>query len=631
MSVTCELSEDQKRIEVWFSYSPSDVAAVKRVPGAHFVPKDKSYNGAAHWTIPKEMESARSLRRSFGDRLELGEAVKEWARRAVAQESQLSTLAVAERADLTRLPIVLPDLYRALHVGPRGKQMTPAEMDEAMKEPPSFQTADVAFGVVQQNPLNGNEPGLGKTLETIGAIFEAGTDDGPQLVIAPKTALESTWQTELEHWQPHPVYVSTGSDGEKRKTMARFVAECVAPGKPGWIVVNPDQVRLTRDGEPKFSLLPSIAWANIVLDEAHKNGVRNPKTLAARGLRKLKTREGGKTFALTGTPMGGRIINLWGLLNFLNPSLFSSKWRWAESWTDITDNGYGKTIGPSIKHCERHFGITDADGGRPDCVECKRILDDFYRMLTPYIIRRTKKEALPYLPEKDVIPLWCDFADAEHKKQYTAFAKEAEVIVNGASISATNILAEYTRLKQFSSFKYTTKDGKLVPTASSGKLDMLEEKLTELGIWDGESDEQAVIFSQFSTHVDLIHKWLLDNGIPAAKITGAVNKRGERTRLQNEFQSGKGIRVLVMTTTAGGLSITLDRASNVFIFDETWDPDDQTQAEDRCHRASRIHQVTIYYLRTKDTIESAIADVTLGKSIRNVQVLDLRRLVTAGQ
>jgi SNF2 family DNA or RNA helicase len=80
-----------------------------------------------------------------------------------------------------------------------------------------------------------------------------------------------------------------------------------------------------------------------------------------------------------------------------------------------------------------------------------------------------------------------------------------------------------------------------------------------------------------------------------------------------------------MTTKAGGVSITLDRADTVHLLDETWVPDDQEQAEDRIHRASRMHQVTCYYYRTKSTIEEEIADLTAEKADVNEAILDRRR------
>jgi SNF2 family DNA or RNA helicase len=471
-------------------------------------------------------------------------------------------------------------------------------------------------------------------------------------------------RVELPTWQRQPHWVASGSAESKRKVIEAFSSH-IALGGDGWLVVNPDPVRyretfsvclyhvqefdpaLDERGEFKlspdqkkiarqcpdcetaniseFPFLHKMKWAVIIIDECHKNAVRNPNTLTAKGMFGLKLREGGVRYALSGTPMGGKIMNLYGILHFLNPKVFSSKWRFAEQWVDVTAGEYGKSIGECIKHCEEHFGHDDEIDGRPDCAACLVIEDAFYEMLAPYMTRRTKAEALPWLPPKHFIPVWCDWGSDRHRKQYAEFAEESFTLIDGEGISGANILSEYMRLKQFAFGRHERRGDKLVPTLDSGKIEAMQELLEELGIWDGLGDEQVVIFSQFSEVVDLVTEWLRANGIKVAKITGAVNKAKTRAELREAFQS-EDIQAIVMTTTAGGVSITLDRASNVFILDETWDPDDQEQAEDRCHRASRIHQVTVYYFRTRDSIEEMIAEVTGTKFARNVRVLDGRRL-----
>lgn len=656
-----EISDDGKRVEVYFGYSSKRVEIMKTVPGARFVNKNKSKTGHPHFVVQLELPLIRRLQEGFGEELSLGDQLGEWVKRETRKEGQLKSLAFATSAKLKRLPIISPSLYEAIHIGPLGRDMDVIERAEALDREPSYQAADVLFGTVADNPVNGNQPGTGKTLETIASIFEAGTDDGPQLVIAPKTALESTWGSHLREWQPHPVYVSTGTKRQKERIIEEFVDEVVTPGFAGWLVINADQVRYRESFEPcdfheimemtaktkkqmrecyhckheyvsEFPGIHGTPWCNVILDEAHEAGLRNVNSLTARGLSGLKC---GKRWSLTGTPMGGKLVNLWSLLHFQNPKVFSSKYRWLEMWTDITEVSYykdgkeqkRKVPGGSIKHCAEHQGIDDETDGRPDCPECNRLQEDFYNMLAPYMIRRTKEEVLPWLPPKHIIPLWADFGSANHAKQYKEFSEESWTTINGEEITRVGVLDEYMRLKQFSFGTCERRDGKIIPTEDSGKLAVLQQKLTELGIWDGTSDEQAIIFSQFREVVDLTHAWLLKHKVPSAKITGGTTKRGERDRIQEDFQAGAGIRCLVMSTKAGGTSITLDRASNVFILDETWQPDDQEQAEDRAHRASRIHQVTVYYIRTKGSIEEYINQVNDKKSLLNMRVLDLRRLM----
>ena len=149
---------------------------------------------------------------------------------------------------------------------------------------------------------------------------------------------------------------------------------------------------------------------------------------------------------------------------------------------------------------------------------------------------------------------------------------------------------------------------KAVPTEKSPKLDAVMQILNDLGIPDG--DEQCLIFTQFSGMADMVTDYLIKQGIPTAKITGKVNSRQKRKDIVDDFQSG-GAKVVVMTTKAGGVSVTLDNANTVIFLDETWDPDHRTQAEDRAHRISRIHQVTVYTIQTKASIETGLIAATL--------------------
>lgn len=573
-----------KRIVVRFPYDPRLVANVKRVPGARYVPSGK------HWTVPADLTSARALREQFGSSLMLSPELSAWGYRQVQQERTLGSLAVATDATLERLPKVLPSLSAALY---------------------DYQRVGVKFIATSVAPLVADEPGLGKTLEIIAGIFEAGLEQGANLVVAPATSLDTVWQYELGRWQPHPVYVATGTRAQRDATIAEFT-KIVNHGGTAWLVVNPEMVRYRKAtddelyNDPKHPLLPqyaalhSIKWANIIIDECHKHAIRHPKTLTAQGMFALKAT--GLRSAMSGTPVGGREINLWGVLHYLNPDVFTSKWRWAEQWLEITDNGFGKVIGGIRK-------------GREEA---------FYASLTPYMLRRTKADVLTQLPPKQHVDVWCDMQGAQ-AKQYKAMVKDAAVRINDRTISVNNVLAEFTRLKQFSFAAQDLRGDKLVPLAQhSCKMDALLQRLDELGILDGEGDEQAVIFSQFKEVVDAVYATLQARKVPVLKITGDVNKKGERANLQRSFQSGEA-RVMVMTTTAGGVAITLDRASNVFILDETWDPDDQTQAEDRCHRASRIHQVTVYTFRTRNTVEEYILEVLLDKQNVNTAIMDHRR------
>jgi SNF2 family DNA or RNA helicase len=206
--------------------------------------------------------------------------------------------------------------------------------------------------------------------------------------------------------------------------------------------------------------------------------------------------------------------------------------------------------------------------------------------------------------------------------QYLKFARMAEIELGDETLTATNVLAIYMRLKQFASATQRFENGILVPTEDSPKLNLLVEKLDELGIMDGSSDAQAIVASQFERMAKMVYEHLKAKGVAVSLLTGGAKGKTETVK---SFQEGEA-KVVVMTTDTGGVSITLDKADTVFILDEKWNPDDQTQVEDRAHRTSRMHQVTIYYIRTKETIEEYIRAVTGFKGKINKKILDSRTI-----
>jgi SNF2 family DNA or RNA helicase len=670
--VDAELTHKGDRIEIRFPYDEKMVERMRTVAGRRWNKAESA------WTVPADWQSAVELRRAFGRDLTLGPHLREWGRREKARQEKLTALARADTATLDHLPVLNRRLYEAIHLGPRGIGMGPEERQKALQGPASFQAADVRFMVDSSNPLNACHMGLGKTIETIAAIEEAGLADGPILVVAPVSAAEGTWPEELRRWQDRPFWLARGTAKEKQAVHDEFRAwtsplqtnlrmptgtgDGAMPGQGGWLIINPEQLMLREKVEKcpdhqdvshksvkglkiiqqcskntwkverehchyeiiePYPDLFRIRWTAIVFDESHEFGIMNPKSLTGRGALRLRTWPGGKKILLSGTPMGGQPIKLFHILHYLHPTVFTSKWRFAEQYLETNDNGYGKTIG-GIRRCDDHR----ARGFRPtkgDCQQCDEYERRLFEMLNPFILRRTKDEVLKDLPPKQHVDLWCSWGSPDHQQQYEEFAGDSETVVGDERISALGVLSEYTRLGQFAFGRWEKRGGTLVPTEDSGKLHMINEKLKELGIFDPDGEEQVVIFSQYRTVVDVIYNWLVRRGVPTGKITGDTNKKGERAAAKEAFQ-GSETRAIVITTKAGGTSLTLDRASHVFIVDETWKPDDQEQAEDRCHRASRIHQVTIYRLLTKHTIDEYRREINWEKAAVNKNVMDLRRI-----
>jgi len=591
--IYAELSKDGKFVEIYFKPSPRWLEIMHSLNAKFLNPEKAAKVGVdvAHWRIASDFFAAKDLADAVGkENLDLGEALAEWAWAVRDLEKVVNEILDAKDWELERLPKVLPDL---------AKWMRP------------YQRVVVAYTAAVENPLNASQPGLGKTVETIGGIYEAGTEDGPNLVIAPKTSLESVWEAELMNHQKIPVIRASG-DGMGKQGRQHAIADAEAAldmGKAFWLVVNPEMVRFRKRNREmglvqdnlysEFEFIHETEWNNIVVDEVHKNGMRNTQSVTAKGLLALKLAEGGKKIGLSGTPIGGKPINLFGILHWLYPDQFPSKYKWAERWLELEGSDYGTIIGDVKADTQ----------------------EEFERHLAPIMIRHTKEQVLPELPPKDVHELWCSMTDTQ-QVQYLKFARMAEIELGDETLTATNVLAIYMRLKQFASATQRFENGILVPTEDSPKLNLLVEKLDELGIMDGSSDAQAIVASQFERMAKMVYEHLKAKGVAVSLLTGGAKGKTETVK---SFQEGEA-KVVVMTTDTGGVSITLDKADTVFILDEKWNPDDQTQVEDRAHRTSRMHQVTIYYIRTKETIEEYIRAVTGFKGKINKKILDSRTI-----
>ena len=320
-----ELNPVGNRIEVHFRYEEALYRAIKEIKGAYYVPQG---NGGPYWTVPLNMDTGRHLREEFGDRLVLGDALLAWGREARKMEDNLKSLSLIDSVEPQDM--VLHGKIPALAEWMRG-----------------YQRADVKF-LAATSALNMNEQRLGKTTEMIGAMFEADLENGAHLVCAPRTSLETVWRYEIEKWtkdleQPHEVITFSGalSAPEKKRAIEEFW-ECVDEDWPVWFVCTYDTVRA--GNEPYFDPkeFPN-GWNSFIIDEYHRSGLTNASGKRGTGSKfadACKEVKAQRRYALSGTPMGGKPIKLWGGLHFIYPERFTSKWQWAKHWLDVHSNGF---------------------------------------------------------------------------------------------------------------------------------------------------------------------------------------------------------------------------------------------------------------------------------------------------
>jgi SNF2 family DNA or RNA helicase len=600
---------------------------------------------ARRWTYPLDMETCRRLRDAFGKQLEIGPELWDWAQQQRAKEANLTALSDISKIDLT----AVVDLERVPKVAPT--------MWEAMQNRP-YQPVASLFMSEAVRCLNADQPGIGKTIETLGALVERNVT-GPILILAPKTSCLVVWPAEIERWLPevpHTVTNIAGLDKTKREAaweqfQHNLSLQGIAHGSNTmhFLIANAEQVGIKKDtycpaeicdGDEDWcpeldkhlkrsvvrrEFLHSITWNAVVADETHKWLINTRGKAASQvgyGFTKLRVAEDAPMYALSGTPLKGKKWNLFGTLNWLWPRTYTSKWRWIESYFEVKDE--------------------EKDIGRRGTITVKNItgrwksLSDeqaFYRSLQSVMIRRTKDELrdinpawMP--PRKEYHDVWVDM-DSKQRTAYRAMEKTSAAVLEGGRLTATGVLAEMTRLKQFAGSAGKMVNGTFQPTLPSAKFDWLLQFLEERGIepnWELSDDVQKVVIA--SQYTGLIKMWasaLVDKGIGCYVLTGETSDR-DRQRQVDAFQQTDKVRVFLINTTAGGVSITLDAADDIILMDETWVPDEQEQVEDRVHRASNIeHHVNCWYIRTRGTIEEEIAKVNVAKAHANHVVLDAQR------
>lgn len=618
-----------KRIYLRSPWSQDMPERCKRV-GGRWAPKARA------WTYPLDIEQCRRLRDEFGDDLVIGPELAKWARSEVQRESQLH--AVGNLRDM--------DMMAAIEL-PRIMELAPTMWAAMLNRP--FQPVASLYMAEGKQALNADQPGIGKTIETLGALVEGGVG-GRVFVGAPKTSCRVVWEPEIHRWladykHGYTITRISGLSGKRLERTAEEYEELCHNSPPeqlNFLIANVEFARIVKDTHcpdgicdgdedwcPKIenhknrnkARLPFLFWRPwdaIILDETHKWLINTRGKSASQvgyGLTKLRSNEDGIRYALTGTPLKGKKQNLFGTLSWLRPWVYSSKWRWIGQHFEVFKDEWGG----------HHVGnLKDSDEAA------------FYRSLKAIMIRRTKSELrkvneswMP--PDKQYHDIWVEMT----KKQATMYKRVVEhshVDLESGRLDIVGVLAEYTRLKQMAGSCHDMIGDKLAPVEGSGKLEWLFDFLEERGIdtrsgrqqWGDLSDtvQKVVVASQFTSLIEYWHKALADKGIQSFMLTGRT-KDSDRIRNVKHFQEHDDVRVFLINTQAGGVSITLDAADDIVIMDETWVPDDQEQVEDRVHRASDVkHQVDVWYVRTLGTVEEDIAKVNDEKAESNHVVLD---------
>jgi SNF2 family DNA or RNA helicase len=311
----------------------------------------------------------------------------------------------------------------------------------------------------------------------------------------------------------------------------------------------------------------------LILDEAQ--AVKNAVTATAKAVRLLRGRH---RLALSGTPVENHIGELWSLFEFLNPGLLGSSGAFA----------------------------------RASAVQRRDSSEDLTlvaRALKPLILRRTKAQVAPELPERTEQTIHCDLDPAQRQfyddlRTHYRSTLFARVERDGISRSTIHVLEALLRLRQAASHAGLVDQARAADP--SAKFDLLVPHLLEIV----EEGHKALVFSQFTQLLGLLKPRLDGAGIVYEYLDGKTRDREARVQ---RFGTDPACGVFLISLKAGGLGLNLTAAEYVFLLDPWWNPAAEAQAIDRAHRIGQSQHVFAYRLIARDTVEEKVAELQASK------------------
>lgn len=402
-----------------------------------------------------------------------------------------------------------------------------------------------------------DDMGLGKTAQALAHLLlekQSGRMDKPSLVVLP-TSLIFNWKREAERFAPQLKLLSL--HGKQRAD--HF------PSIPEHDVILTTYPLLWRDEEA----LAEHEYHLLILDEAQT--VKNVSSQAAQVVRKLKARH---RLCLTGTPLENHLGELWAQFDFLLPGLLGDAKAFTKTWRT-----------PIEKHGN------------------KLRRDLLARRVKPFILRRRKEDVAKELPAKTLIVRTVELEGGQrdlYETVRTAMDQRVreEIASKGFARSHIIILDALLKLRQVCCDPRLLKLTSAKKVKERAKLDLLMEMLPEL-VSEG---RRILVFSQFTSMLELIEEELAREQLAYVKLTGDTQNREEVVR---RFQDGE-VPIFLISLKAGGVGLNLTAADTVIHYDPWWNPAVENQATDRAHRLGQTKNVFVYKLVVAGSIEEKI-------------------------
>ncbi|XP_019419313.1 PREDICTED: ISWI chromatin-remodeling complex ATPase CHR11-like [Lupinus angustifolius] len=440
-----------------------------------------------------------------------------------------------------------------------------------------------------ENGINGilaDEMGLGKTLQTIsllGYLHEFRGIKGPHMVVAPKSTL-GNWMNEIRRFCPVLRAIKFLGNPDERRHIKE---ELLVAGKFDVCVTSFEMAIKEKSALRRFS------WRYIIIDEAHR--IKNENSLLSKTMRIYSTNY---RLLITGTPLQNNLHELWSLLNFLLPEIFSSAETFDE-WFQIS--------------------------GENDQQE---VVQQLHKVLRPFLLRRLKSDVEKGLPPKKETILKVGMSQMQKQYYKALLQKDLEVVNAGGE--RKRLLNIAMQLRKCCNHPYLFQGAEPGPPyttgdhliTNAGKMVLLDKLLPKLK----ERDSRVLIFSQMTRLLDILEDYLMFQGYQYCRIDGNTGGDERDASIEAFNKPGSEKFVFLLSTRAGGLGINLATADVVILYDSDWNPQVDLQAQDRAHRIGQKKEVQVFRFCTEYTIEEKVIERAYKKLALDALVIQQGRL-----
>lgn len=417
-----------------------------------------------------------------------------------------------------------------------------------------------------------DDMGLGKTLQTLAWLAwlraRHTAEPKPALVICPASVLHN-WRREANRFTPD-LNVLVLESGAARHNLRRQI--------PQHDLIVTNYALLRRD----LTALMKFQFRAIVLDEAQF--IKNPDAQVTHSVKQLRAEQ---RLALTGTPLENRLLDLWSIVDFVQPGYLGTQ----SNFTEIYEPK-GPDAAWSQKVARRRLSAK----------------------LRPLLLRRLKGQVAKDLPDRIDERRDCELGEAQRKLYLAELRRSREqvlqaVVEKGLARSKMHVLAALTRLRQICCHPQLVGND-----SASGKTDTLFELLEPL-LAEG---QKVLVFSQFVQMLKLLEAECQHRSILTYILTGESKQRQD---IVQAFQSDANASVFLLSLRAAGTGLNLTTASYVVLYDPWWNPAVEAQAIDRSHRIGQTRTVNAYRLIAPGTVEEKIWELQQRKAQTITDVL----------